>query len=215
MYLTCKNPKQTAKCKSPMDNANEIKQNIDRKIKKHTVLFFDLDGTLVDTNFANFLSYKKAIQTVINSETDIPYNPNERFNRASIKRVISNLTETEYEKIVQQKEENYIENLSQTKLNILVSDILIQYSKTNKTILVTNCREDRALMTLNHHNLTDKFSNLFFRQVSDNEKRINKYKNAISSLNLPTQTIIVFENEKQEIEDAILAGISINNILST
>ena len=198
-----------------MDNANEIKQNIDRKIKKHTVLFFDLDGTLVDTNFANFLSYKKAIQTVINSETDIPYNPNERFNRASIKRVISNLTETEYEKIVQQKEENYIENLSQTKLNILVSDILIQYSKTNKTILVTNCREDRALMTLNHHNLTDKFSNLFFRQVSDNEKRINKYKNAISSLNLPTQTIIVFENEKQEIEDAILAGISINNILST
>jgi len=33
-------------------------------------------------------------------------------------------------------------------------------------------------------------------------------------LSLKAQTIIVFENEKQEIEDALLSGISIDNILS-
>ncbi len=93
-------------------------------------------------------------------------------------------------------------------------NILLKYFKTNKTVLVTNCREDRALMTLDYHNLTDKFSNLFFRNISDNGKRINKFKNAILSLSIPAQTIIVFENERLEIEDAINAGILTENIIT-
>ena len=173
-----------------------------------------MDGTLVDTDFANFSSYKNAIKSVIGLDKEIQYNPNKRFNRITLKTVVPNLTETEYERIIQQKDENYKEYLSQTKLNKSVANILLQYFKTNKTVLVTNCREDRALMTLIYYNLTDKFSNLFFRQISDNENRMNKYKNAISSLSLSAQTVVVFENENQEIEDAKLAGISINNILS-
>jgi len=185
-------------------------------INENDILFFDMDGTLVETDFANFLSYKKAIQSIIQSENKIKieFNPNDRFNRASLKIAVPNLTETEYEKIIQKKEKNYKEHLSETKLNKSVVDILLKYHKTNKTVLVTNCREDRALMTLNYHNLTDKFSNIFFRKISENGQRINKYKNAISSLSLSAQTVIVFENEKPEIEDAILAGISINKILS-
>jgi beta-phosphoglucomutase-like phosphatase (HAD superfamily) len=193
---------------------NKSKQIINIKIVKDTILLFDMDGTLVDTDFANFLSYKKAIKLIPGLDKEIQYNPNERFNRTTLKTVVPNLTETEYEKIIRQKDENYKEHLSQTKLNKSVADILLQYSKTNKTVLVTNCREGRALMTLNYYNLTDKFSNLIFRQISDNESRMNKYKKAISSLNVSVKTIVVFENEKQEIEDAKLAGISINNILS-
>jgi beta-phosphoglucomutase-like phosphatase (HAD superfamily) len=183
-------------------------------IKENDILFFDMDGTLVDTDFANFLSYKKAIQSFIPTENLIEFKPNERFNRASLKIAVPNLTEEEYEKIIQKKEENYKEHLSETKLNKSVMDILLKYYKTNKTVLVTNCREDRAMMTLNYHKLTDKFSNIFFRNISDNGKRTNKYKSAINSLSLTAQTVIVFENERPEIEDAILAGISINNILS-
>jgi beta-phosphoglucomutase len=183
-------------------------------IRKNDILFFDMDGTLVDTDFANFLSYKKAIQSFIQTDNEIEFNPNERFNRALLKIAVPNLTETEYEIIIQKKEENYKEHLSETKLNKSVVDILIKYFKTNKTVLVTNCREDRALMILDYHNLSDKFSNIFFRNISDNGTRINKYKNAISSLSLSAQSIIVFENERPEIEDAILAGILNKNILS-
>jgi len=193
-----------------MEKTNEISINIG----KDTILFFDMDGTLVDTNFANYLSYLKAIKSVIPTATDISYNPNERFNRASLKEAFPSLTETEYDSIIQQKEASYNEHLPQTKLNKLVADILIQYSKTNQTVLVTNCREGRALSTLNYHNLTDKFSNVFFRKSSDHGNRINKYKKAITSLSLSAQTVVVFENEKQEIQDAILAGISIDKIIS-
>ena len=173
-----------------------------------------MDGTLVDTDFANFLSYKKAIQSCVKLEKEIEFDPNERFNRASLKALVPNLKETDYEEIIQKKEENYKEHLSETQLNKSVVDILLKYFQTNKTVLVTNCREDRALMTLNYHNLTDKFSNIFFRTISDNGQRINKYKKAISSLSLSAQTVIVFENERPEIEDAIQAGISIENIIS-
>lgn len=207
-------PQETRNSKKAiMENTNQTKQGINFKINTDSILFFDMDGTLVDTDFANFLSYKKAIQSVLQTDMDIPYNPNERFNRISLKKIVPNLTEAEYEKIIQQKEETYKEHLSHTKLNKSVVDILIQYFKTNKTVLVTNCREDRALMTLNYHNLTDKFSNIFFRQISDNEYRINKYKNAITSLSLSAQTVIVFENEKLEIDDALKAGINSFNIV--
>ena len=196
-----------------MKDINEIEQEIDLIIKADTILFFDLDGTLVNTDFANFLSYKKAIQLITQTDKDISYNPNERFNRSSLKKLVPNLTVTDYEKIIRQKEDNYQEQLSQTEVNKSVADILAHYFKTNKTVLVTNCREERALMTLNYHNLTDKFSNILFRQISSNGNRINKYKNAISSLKLSAQRVIVFENEKKEIKDAIQAGILINNIL--
>jgi len=194
-----------------MDN---IKEDINLIITTETGLLFDMDGTLVDTDFANFLSYENAIKSVIILDNELLFNPNERFNRTTLKTIAPNLSEIEYEKIIQQKEDNYKKYLAQTKLNKSVSDILLQYYRTNKTVLVTNCRKDRALMTLNYHNLTDKFSNIFFRQIEDNQSRINKYKNAISSLSLSAQTVVVFENEKREIEDAILAGIPINNILS-
>jgi beta-phosphoglucomutase-like phosphatase (HAD superfamily) len=195
-----------------MGNLTHAKHDFELRITKDTILFFDMDGTLVDTNFANYLSYKMAIRSVV--QMDIAYNPNERFSRVSLKRIAPNQAEKDYDMIIRQKEANYKDYLSQTKLNKSVADILLNYFKTNKTVLVTNCREDRAIMTLNYHELADKFSNLFFRQTSESENRINKYKNAMTSLRLTAQNVLVFENEKKEIEDAILAGISVNNILS-
>ena len=204
---------KTNSAKRKSATMEEIIQNINQKIDNDSVLLFDMDGTLIDTDFANYLSYKNAIETEIAFDKEIQYNPNERFNRTSLKNIIPNLTDSEYDKIIKQKEVNYEKYLSHTKLNESVVDILLQYSKTNKTVLVTNSREERALKTLHYHNLVDKFSHLFFRQTIESEKRINKYKSAISFLSLPAQKVIVFENEKQEIEDAILAGIIKNNII--
>lgn len=192
----------------------EISTDINLNINSDTVLFFDMDGTLIETDFANFLSYQEAIQSVMQNDLEIQFVPNERFNRSTLNRLLPNLTEERLEEIIKQKEINYSNYLSQTKLNKAVSDILIQYSKTNKTVLVTNCRKDRAVLTLEYHKLIDEFNHLFFKQIDDKENRVNKYKNAINNLNLSAQIVVAFENEKVEVEDAKIAGIPITNIIS-
>ena len=48
-------------------------------------------GTLIDTNFANFLSYRKAINSVTKSDNDLTYNSEKRFNRSNLKIVVPNL----------------------------------------------------------------------------------------------------------------------------
>ncbi len=189
------------------------KHEFDTIITADTILFFDMDGTLIDTNYANFLSYKKAILSVTKSDQDLIYNPDRRFNRSILKNTVPNLTENEYARIIKEKEEYYNDFLHETKLNKANVNILIKYSKTNKTVLVTNCRKDRAVTTLKHFGLLDKFSEIFYREFSDNDKKINKFQNAILKLGGTPNFIIAFENEESEITDAQKAGISIINPL--
>ncbi|MFH1129480.1 MAG: HAD hydrolase-like protein [Patescibacteria group bacterium] len=197
-----------------MDKSNNLLQELSQKISNNDILFFDMDGTLVDTNFANYLSYKKAIESVTQLVLKISYNSKKRFNRSVLKSVMPNLKETKYKKIIQEKERYYRDFLSKTKLNKFIADILLKYSKTNKCVLITNCRKDRALITLDYFELTDKFSNIFYRQLDDNETKINKYQSAISYLNVLPSAVIVFENEKSEISDAIEVGVLDKNIFS-
>ncbi len=194
-----------------MNETKEEIKNTDTKITTDTVLFFDMDGTLVDTNYANFLAYKKAIQFVTTSNNDLTYNPDRRFNRSTLKTAVPNLTIDEYEKIIREKEEYYNDFLHETKLNKETADILYKYSKTNKIVLVSNCRKDRAMTTLKHFGLADKFSDIFCREFGDNDQKINKFQNAISKLGLPPNLVIAFENEESEIADARKAGITIIN----
>jgi len=196
-----------------MGQENERQKNIEAKITADSLLFFDMDGTLVDTNLANFLSYEKAISSVTKSDHNLIYNPDQRFNRSNLKNAVPNLSEHEYDKIIKEKESYYDEFLPETKLNEMVAEILFKYSKSHKTVLVTNCRQERARKTLNHFGLADKFSNVFYRQFADNEEKINKFKNAISQLGVLPNLVIVFENENSEINDAKIAGIPSNNII--
>lgn len=194
-----------------MEQKDKPTQELDIKITSDTVLFFDMDGTLVDTNLSNFLSYKKAILSVTNSYQDLTFNAEKRFNRSSLKNAVPNLTENEYERIIQDKEKYYNDFLNETKLNLEIADILLKYSKTNKTVLVTNCRKDRAMTTLKHFGLDDKFSYIFYREFGDNGEKINKFQNAILKLGITPNFIIAFENEENEIADALKAGITIIN----
>lgn len=194
-----------------MEQRNEETKSIGNKISDDKVFFFDMDGTLIYTNLSNFLAYKKAILSVINSDHNLTYNPDKRFNRSILKVAVPNLSETEYETIIQKKEEYYNDFLYETKLNIEIVDILFKYSKTNKVVLVTNCRKDRAIATLKHFGLQEKFSDIFCREFDENDEKINKFQNAINKLGVSPNLIIAFENEESEIADAQKAGITIIN----
>lgn len=194
-----------------MEQKEKIIQDFDGKITSDLVLFFDMDGTLLDTNLANFLSYNKAIQSVVNLNHNLTYNHNKRFNRSILKNVLPNLTDEEYEKIVHEKEEFYNDFLNEINIISETAEILIKYSKTNKTVLVTNCRKERAMKILKHFGLFDKFSNIFYREFGANGEKVNKFQNAILKLGIPPNLIIAFENEESEIADAYKSGITIIN----
>jgi beta-phosphoglucomutase-like phosphatase (HAD superfamily) len=190
------------------------KQDIHKIITQDKVLFFDMDGTLVDTDYANYLSFKQAIQTVINPDFIIPFNPTERFNRTILQREYSKLNYKDYLEIIKLKEKLYSVNIGHTKLLPYANEILNKFFKHNTTVLVTNCREDRAIITLSQHGLTDKFKHKIFRKSIDKDRHINKFENAIKILGLEPQMIIAFENEQFEIFEAVKAGIPIENIIS-
>ena len=191
-----------------MESINENALNVLSKITSDTVLMFDMDGTLINTNHANFLSYKKAIELVTESQWHLAFDQNQRFNRSNLKNIIPNLSKTDYSRIIEEKEKCYDDFLSHTKINAEIADILFKYSKTNKTVLVTNCRKERAAQTIAHHALTEKFNHLFFRQFNSNDSKVNKFQYAIQSLGISPDQVVVFENETIEIQDAIEAGIN-------
>jgi len=86
------------------------KNESDTLITADTILFFDMDGTLIDTDYANFMSYQKAIHSVTNDGLELSFNPQTRFNRSYLKKVLPNLTPTDYENVIQRKEEYYGED---------------------------------------------------------------------------------------------------------
>ncbi len=191
-----------------------IQKSIGDKITTDTVLFFDMDGTLVDTDYANYLSFKLAIQSVLNPKGLISFNPKERFNRTILQREFPNMDDKDFLEIIRLKENFYSENIEHTKILPYANDILNEFYKTNTTVLVTNCREDRALLTLNQHGLSNKFQHKFFRKLIDKDKHVNKFKNAITALSLEAHMIIAFENEQFEIDEAVKAGIPFQNLIS-
>lgn len=182
------------------------------KLRKQTIFFFDLDGTLINTDLANFLSYKAALLAVMGRNApSISYNPMIRFNRSLLNSLFPSLAKSDYDRIITEKEKFYIDYLSETTIIKDNVKILLKYSSTHKTVLVSNCRKGRALATLSYHGLADKFTDLFYRDVILYMKEINKYQNAINTLGISPKDIITFENEESEIADAMDAGIKIIN----
>lgn len=184
--------------------------DINKKITSDMLLFFDMDGTLVDTNLANFLSYRNAILDIMKSNYNLTYIPDKRFNRSALASTIPDLTTEEYDSIVRKKEEYYFNFIHTTTLIKETADVLFRYAKTNKIFLVTNSKTKRTTTTLDHFGITDKFSNIFCKDTNILHKT-NKYKNAISILGIKPPSVIVFEDEEVEICRAIQAGIRIIN----
>ncbi len=183
-----------------MEYSNFLKE----VVSAESILFFDMDGTLVNTDYANFLAYKKAIELVIKSNCNLQYNPQNRFNRKTLTEVFPYLNESDYTEIINHKEKYYPQFLSETTPNEEVIDILIKYSATHRTVLVTNCYKERAIATLSYYGLEDKFDEFVFKNKKQN---LNKYQYALSKLKIPPNLVIAFENEEKEIINAIKEGI--------
>ena len=191
----------------------ESENEADIEIPPGFIVFCDMDGTLVDTDYANYLSYRHAVIEVTRGKHDVEFS-GERLNRESLKKRLPSLTAAQCEVIASRKAEYFTEFLSETRLNTALANLITKYSGTNKTVLVTCCREKRAVETLRHHKLLECFTRLICWEALPQGGSSNKYESALSLMGASPEAVLIFENDIADIENGVLAGVPRRNIIS-
>lgn len=182
-------------------------------INENLFLIFDLDGTLIDTDEANFLAYQEAIQQVKNLNLMSLYQSTERFTREKLESIIPDLKIQEYEEIIDIKKNVYNKYLQKTTIITSTLEIINKYSKTHQIILATNSHKQKANLLLEYHNLSTIFKHKFYKEDYNNQE-ISKFKYAMDYLKISPNLAVIFENDKLEIKQAQLAGIPAKNIVN-
>lgn len=170
---------------------------------EHTYLVLtDLDGTFINTDKANNLSYLKALKRYL-PETDLADEP--RITRLTIEQYCSD--KLLIKKIENKKANFYKFCMEYTVLNKELLSRLIKYKQTANVYLVTKASKERVVQLLNYHSCIDLFDEIFFCKEIP-----NKYDYVLKQIDCDPNKIVVFENDSKEILDAIKAGIPDKNI---
>ena len=194
-----------------MINAFKFNENIIIDIPPGFTVFCDMDGTLVDTDYANYLSYRRAIVETTCGTYDVDFTA-DRLSRETLKRRFPSLNHPQLEAISSLKDKYFSEFISETKLNAALAQFIINNCNKNTIILVTCCRKKRASQVLEFHKLTKFFAQLVCWECLPQKEVLNKYKNAIKLIKANKKTLFIFENDSSCIKEAIQAGVPKSNI---
>lgn len=175
------------------------------------VVVFDLDGTLINSDYANFLAYKSALEKIVGPQPSLVFDSCNRLTRQSLQAMMPLISNDQLADVIAEKERLYPMYLSVTTVNEAVVDVLRDSADLGKqVILATNSKQDRAERLLDHHGLLRHFTNVYF---NGEIKAHNKYQNTLRGLPTGPQSILVFENECYEAKMAHAAGVGIEDII--
>lgn len=99
-------------------------------------VFCDMDGTLVDTDYSNYLSYRRAVIEVTHGTYDVDFT-DERLNRENLKKRFPSLSTSQIEIIATLKAEYFMDFVSETRLNTALAYLITKYHGKNTIVLVT------------------------------------------------------------------------------
>lgn len=172
------------------------------------IFVFDLDNTLVETNQANNMAYKEAIEKYIGRNVEIK---RQRFTRTDLPIQFPHLSPSQIRKIVELKEELYRNYLCHTVLNKeLFKTLKLLHTIGHETVLLTECRKSRAVQICSYHKLCPYFSYHFYKEDYNDR---NKY-TFLNEHVTHCSNVVLFENENAEIEKACEYGIPESQILT-
>jgi len=115
-------------------------------ITRGTNLFIDMDGTLIDTDYANYLAYMKAIKIHTGKTVSIKYNANKRFTNEILKTEFPDISQKDCEIIKEKKQDYYESFLKYTDINKSILNVIYICYTTNNIYLLTNfCQKELCL----------------------------------------------------------------------
>ena len=104
------------------------------------LLIFDLDGTIIDSEEANYKAYKNAL-----AEADVELSKdffikncfNGQHYKDFLPLLMPNASDEEIEKVHDRKQEIYISNMKNISVNPIIKDIIIEFKNKKKLALAT------------------------------------------------------------------------------
>lgn len=187
---------------------------------KYKALFFDFDGTIVDTHESNFLAYSKAINDIVPGQK---FNSNLLFEeiingqnyKCFLPKVISNISLEDMERISERKTFWYKKFTSKSKVNNLVVEFICQIKKELdiSIVLVTTAKKANACYIIEHHSLEHLFDIMFF---GDDITRLKPfpdiYNYALNKMNLQPSQVRAYEDSVSGLKAAKLAKIDVEKV---
>ncbi|CAM2879336.1 HAD hydrolase-like protein [Glaesserella parasuis] len=177
-------------------------------------LLVDFDNTLVFTNEANNLAYRRSIEDIAQMKmSDKQYQlvvssmPDQRITAAGLYEIISEILNTilDVPKIATYKNKIYPAFISYIQKN----DVLIRALENIKSnpeitiILVTNANPRRVIPILDFFDLENLFERIFYTNNS-----LDKYSLVISQLNLDPDNLIIIDDDQNQLDSAKLSSVS-------
>lgn len=171
------------------------------------IFVFDLDNTLIMTDYANNLAYADAVQMVLGMRPQLFTNT--RYTRYDLKSSFPQLTDNQFDKIIETKQGLFGSYIDKTILNINLTKILRTLSQNgNKTILLTCCHRKRAIQLCTHYDIHQFFSLCYYYEDCQHDKY-----SFLKREGFDLQSVVLFENDLISSNEAIEKGIIKENII--
>lgn len=177
-------------------------------------LIFDLDGTLLDTKNANYLSYKEAFGNIgINFDRQLYDDAFGLCFEDMVRKVHPGLTNKQKLIVKKDKSVFYEKYKSKVRGNSVLIKIIKNSIFEYKIALVTTARKNNAMMLLKHFDLEKYFDVMIFGEDVDIGKPNPEcYKVAISRLDLNPSQCMIFEDSDAGLRAASESGANVINV---
>ncbi|MBZ4395877.1 MULTISPECIES: HAD family phosphatase [unclassified Myxococcus] len=177
-------------------------------------MLFDMDGTLLFTEEANFISYRRAFADVGFTLEQAAYQRafGLRFD-AMVKEVGAELSPEDARRVREAKARYYPESFDQVRPNVPLITFLRSVRAQHKTGLVTTAATANARALLRHFDLAPLFDvTVFGEDVARPKPDPEGYLRAATLAEIPPSECLAFEDSPSGIAAAQAAGIRVVRI---
>lgn len=190
-----------------------------KKVNNQSIkgLFFDLDGTLVDTERANFEAYRIAVKDKLG--VNIKFQKFKETNGLSYKEflpmLVPGIHDEMIEEVSRKKRKVYSDLMHLTKANTFLIDFLQNIAGYHQTALVTTAKRANAQAVLSAHDLQHLFDVVVCGDdVASLKPHPAAYMRALDLCRLKPSETLAFEDSQPGLAAARQAGISTIHIRS-